>query len=104
MGKEVKLSVAVFLIREGEYITAYSPHLEISGYGKDADDAMLSFDQCVEMFLEESIEKGNLHEILLKLGWKIQREGEIFSPPQIPTQFLLPMSIERRDKLFRISA
>ncbi len=103
MSKEIQLTVPVFLVAEGEYITAYSPHLQISGYGKNAEDAMTSFEQCVEMFIEETLEQGSIHETLTKLGWKLQN-GEVFSPPQVPYQFLPQESIERRDKLFRVRA
>lgn len=101
---EMKLSLPIFLIREGEYITAYAPHLELSGYGKSEEDAMLSIDQCVEMFFEEVVEKGTLLEVMNKLGWRYEEVGKTFLPPEISVKDPPVRSFERRDKLFRISA
>lgn len=100
MAKKMRISVPVFLIQEGEYITAYCPHLQISGYGKDIEDAMTSFDQCMEMFLEEALERNTIEEMLTKLGWKPVEN--VFSPPEVPFQFLPQHAITKRNKVFNV--
>jgi hypothetical protein len=100
MPRKIQISVPVFFIQEGEYITAFCPHLQISGYGKNLDDAMVSFDQCMEMFLEEAMERDTLEDMLTKLGWTPVQN--VFSPPEVPFQFLPQHSITQRQKVFSI--
>lgn len=98
-----KIKVPVFLIPDGEYATAYCPFLELSGYGVNEEDAMQSFEHCMDIFLEDAAERGNLHDLLTQLGWAlIEDDGRIFEPPVVPRHFL-PRTISK-NRVFDIPA
>lgn len=79
---EVKLQVA--FLKEGNYIIAYSPALDLSAYGNTEKKARQSFEETFLIFIEETLEKGTLLNELLKLGWELKKEK--FIPPPILTK------------------
>ncbi len=50
----------------------YSPHLDLSGYGKTEKEAKESFELVFKEFLDYTIKKKTLGKLLQKLGWKIK--------------------------------
>ncbi|MFZ1677734.1 MAG: hypothetical protein WAT91_10705 [Saprospiraceae bacterium] len=81
--KEVKLMLDVNLFKEGDYIVAYCPALELSTYGTDEKDAKVAFKDAVQIFLTETFRKGTLEKELLKLGWRLQlKPTALFEPPK----------------------
>ncbi len=87
---KVEVKVEVDLIREGDYIVAYCPALELSSFGTDESDARLAFDEALEIFFEETIEMGTLENILLDLGWGLRKVPQvIYQPPaeRIPLKY-----------------
>ncbi len=52
----------------------YSPHLDLTGYGHNDEDAKSSFTIVFEDFMHYTINKGTLLDILKELGWEVQSE------------------------------
>lgn len=77
--KKVKLSVS-FIKERGRYI-AYTPALDLSTSGKSIKEAKKRFEEIVEIFLDELVEKGTLNEVLENLGW--QKTHKQWNPPKI---------------------
>lgn len=90
--KAIEINVEVFIVKEGKYFTAYSPALEISGYGNSVENAKTSFKTEVQIFLEETHKRGTLEKYLLKNGWKLQQTPIInYEPPRTRTEKLLEL-------------
>lgn len=82
--KEIKLKLLVGILKEDEYFVAYCPAFDLSGYGYTEKEAKTSFEKNVEIFLEETVEKGTLEKVLLNLGWTLRKKPSvIFEPPNI---------------------
>ncbi|MFA5403627.1 MAG: hypothetical protein WC358_01715 [Ignavibacteria bacterium] len=85
--KEIKLKLLLGILKEGEYFVAYCPAFDLSGYGYSEKEAKSSFEKNVEIFLEETIEKGTLEKVLLNLGWTLRKKPSVlFEPPNIETK------------------
>ena len=50
----------------------YTPHLDLSGYGKTQEEAFESFEVALNEFLSYTREEQNLARILMDLGWKVE--------------------------------
>ncbi len=74
-----KYSLPVSILKEGKYFIAYTPVLDLSTSGKSYKEAKLRFNEAVQIFFEELIEKGTLEKVLADLGWqKVQKQ---WTPP-----------------------
>jgi len=84
VAKTIKLDLSVSFEKEGDYFVAYCPALELSSYGKSEASAKKSFDEALEIFIEETVRKGTLLKILLELGWTLrQKPSVLYKPPTI---------------------
>lgn len=81
---EAKLNAKIVLVsfKEDDNFIVYSPHLEVSGYGKTQDAAMDSFNHCLGVFFDYTVKKKTLHEELISLGWQLKK-GTIKKPLKI---------------------
>ena len=59
----------------------YSPHLDLTGYGKNLSEAKASFEIVLDDFIDYTIKKKTLSKILTKLGWEIR--GNIKRPKKV---------------------
>lgn len=50
----------------------YSPHLDLSGYGKSKNKAVSSFEIVLDDFIDYTIKKKTLSKVLKELGWVIK--------------------------------
>ena len=73
----VNLPVSIF--REGKNFIAYTPALDLSTTGKTFDQAKKRFEEAVQIFFEETAEKGTFDELLQSLGW--QKIQKCWTPP-----------------------
>ena len=88
-GKSIKIEVDVVILREDEYFVAYCPALELSAYGKKEKEALASFKNEINIFIEETAKKGTLEKYLLKQGWKLQQTPKInYRPPKLSNQIM----------------
>lgn len=81
----IKLQLDVLIIKEEDYLVAYCPALEISGYGKTKSEAKAAFETEIKIFIDETAKSGNLEKYLLKHGWTLQQIPELaYQPPRFP--------------------
>lgn len=81
---KLNFSLPVSILKEDKYFIAYSPALDLSTSGKTFEQAKKRFDEIVEIFFEELLEKGTLGKVLKELGWKnVQKE---WFPPVLVSQ------------------
>lgn len=78
----VNVKVVVLYFMEKDVHIVYSPHLDVSGYGKTEADAKSSFNLCLGEFLDYSTKKKSLHNELVKLGWTL-KSGTAKKPRKI---------------------
>jgi predicted RNase H-like HicB family nuclease len=78
--KAVSVGVDVLFLKEGRYVVAYAPALELSSYGRTEQAAKRAFEEALGIFLEETERKGTLERVLLRLGWTLSRSR--YDPPR----------------------
>ena len=66
----MNINIPVAFFKEGEIFIAYTPVLDLSTSAPTYEKAKERFDEVVQIFFEELIERGTLDEILANLGWK----------------------------------
>ena len=75
-------NVIVLLFQEDNAHIAYSPALDLSGYGYSDEEAKSSFEIVLKNFLDVTTKKGTLFSELKRLGWKVKNEKlKIFKAP-----------------------
>lgn len=79
---KVKANIVLISFREEDNYIIYSPHLEVTGYGKSEEEAMVSFNHCLGAFLDYTTNKKTLHEELARLGWELKK-GTVKRPRKI---------------------
>ena len=94
----VELSVEVALIKEGDYIVAYCPALELSSFGDTEQDAQQAFEEALEIFLEETSARGTLEKVLLDLGWGLRKLPDVEYTPPVNYSLKYPGSIQSKFK------
>lgn len=88
---DLKLSLPVSFLREGDCFIAYSPALDLSTSADSFEKAKKRFTEAVEIFFEELLEKDTLDEVLAGLGWeKIKNQ---WVPPVIVAQEALEVDV-----------
>ncbi|HQW03897.1 MAG TPA: hypothetical protein PLR30_15525 [Saprospiraceae bacterium] len=70
--KGFEFDISVEFYRQGEFVLAYSPDLDLSSYADSVDDAKASFQDALSIFLTETLEKGTFFSELQSLGWEIK--------------------------------
>jgi len=59
----------------------YSPHLDLTGYGKNLREAKKSFEIVFEDFIDYTLKKKTLGKVLTNLGWELK--GSLKKPRKI---------------------
>ncbi|UOR06226.1 hypothetical protein MUN82_03820 [Hymenobacter aerilatus] len=86
-GEKLTLQIEAFILKEGKHYVAYCPALELSSYGSSPEDAKEAFGEAIEIFLEDTAEKGTLEKLLLSLGWTLRkRPTPEYQPPHFTYQ------------------
>jgi len=67
---KLQFNIPVSILREGKKYIAYTPALDLSTSGDSYEHAKKRFEEIVNVFFEEIIEKGTLEDVLTDLGWK----------------------------------
>ena len=82
-GKVVNVSLEVQLLKEGDYIVSYCPALELSSFGITEDEAKEAFESALQIFLDETHDRGTLEIVLLDLGWSlVKKPTPNYKPPR----------------------
>lgn len=89
----INVPLDVFLLEEDGMIVSYCPSLQLSSYGEDIQDAKKAFKEAMDIFLQDTIHKGTLEKVLLKLGWTLKAVPKpAFEPPSIHATDIKRMS------------
>lgn len=67
----VKISVSLFIFKQGEIYIAYCPSLDLSGYDRDEAKAKADFEAMLADYLSWQMRNGTLREDLTAHGWHI---------------------------------
>jgi predicted RNase H-like HicB family nuclease len=91
---ELKIDLEVFLLHdENGLFVSYCPALELSSYGENIEDAKKAFNEALEIFIEDTNQKGTFERVLLELGWTLSRVPKFnFEPPRINAKDISKMS------------
>jgi len=62
----------------------YSPHLDMTGYGSNMEEAKNSFEIVFEDFIDYTLKKETLSNVLTGLGWELKgsakKQKKVFAP------------------------
>ena len=78
--KSIRVGLDVLFLKEGDYVVAYAPALEVSSYGKTEQSARKAFAEALALFFEETERKGTLERVLLRHGWTLTKHR--YDPPR----------------------
>ncbi len=89
-------TLQVFLFKEEDQYITYSPAIQLSAYGDTAEEAKDAFDEQFQIFLEFTMNKNTLLDVLLDLGWTVTKKPRPkFSPPKYdPEQVMQSMRVK----------
>jgi hypothetical protein len=81
----VKVKLLLFHFEDGNKVHfIYSPHLDVTGYGNNFEEARKSFEIVFEDFVDYTLKKKTLGKVLSGLGWKLkgsaQRPKKVIAP------------------------
>lgn len=81
----VKVKLLLFhFVDENKINFIYSPHLDLTGYGNNTEDAQHSFEIVLEDFVDYTMKKKTLGKVLHQLGWTLkglpQRPKKVIAP------------------------
>ena len=80
--RKIIVNVTVTIFKEGDYLVAYCPALELSSYGRTVEAAKKAFSQAMDIFMEETEKRGTLERALLSLGWSLRLKPSCrYEPP-----------------------
>lgn len=88
--KTVSVSLEVFMIKEGDYMVAVCPALDLTTYGDDEKDARQAFEEALDIFLDDTHSKGTLEKVLLGLGWTLRKVPQVKYDPPKKSLFTIP--------------
>ncbi len=75
--------ILIHFIDENDNHIIYSPHLDLSGYGKTKEEAKQSFEINFNEFIDYTLKKKTLGNLLQKLGWQVK--GSSKKPKKVIT-------------------
>ncbi|MBR5075300.1 MAG: hypothetical protein IKX26_08790 [Bacteroidales bacterium] len=81
--KGIEASLEVYIFANDGCEIAYSPALDIFGYGKTVKEAKDSFSIVIKDFFESCIRRKTLDEYLLSKHWTRKKEESLFVSPQV---------------------
>ncbi len=71
--ENINSELAIFLFKEDDTYIAYSPALDLSGYGKTEEEARSSFNIVLKEYFDYCIHEGTLYQDLKSHGWDIKK-------------------------------
>lgn len=75
--------ILFYFIDEDNVHFIYSPHLDLTGYGHNEEEAKESFKIVYTDFIDYTLNKKTLGSVLQKLGWQIK--GSLKKPKKVTT-------------------
>jgi predicted RNase H-like HicB family nuclease len=96
----IAVKINVFILKEDDLFVAYSPALELSSYGDTEDEAKEAFQNALQIFIEDTQEKGTLEKVLLSLGWTLRKKPRVsYQPPTLTSRTMQVLSSRMTSKL-----
>jgi predicted RNase H-like HicB family nuclease len=91
-------TVKVVFFAEDNKIVAFCPALDLTTCGNNEREAKRNLEECLKIYLEETIKHGTLEKDLIKHGWKPHPVNMSFVPPSgrhesIPVHILKSIQI-----------
>jgi hypothetical protein len=78
----VKVKLLLFHFEdENKVHFIYSPHLDLTGYDNNLEEARKSFDVVFEDFIDYTLKKKTLNKVLTELGWELK--GSPYKPKKV---------------------
>lgn len=79
--KTVNVNLDIIEYQEDGTYIAFSPALDLTGYGSTLKEARESWETVLEEFFRYTLNKKTLHQDLVKRGWKVRNKKTNFTPP-----------------------
>ncbi len=74
---KIKANLTLIGFKEGKTFLIYSPALDLTGYGKNEEEAKQSFHIMFEGFIDYATKKGTLKNELNRLDWQINGSAKM---------------------------
>lgn len=82
------VQLKVMVSKEDDSFVAYCPALELSSFGDTPEDAQKAFKEALEIFIEETTDKGTFDKELLSLGWTLRKKPlPEYYPPELMSTY-----------------
>lgn len=81
-GESIRVTLDVYLFKEEDSYIAYSPALDLSGYGNSEEEAKQSFGIVIEQYITYGLSTRSLVKDLREHGWKVKsfRQRKMSAP------------------------
>lgn len=79
----VRMNVPVMLFEEDNIWYAYLPSFDLTGYGKDIDEAKDSLTIVLDEFIRYTLNKNTFFIELRRLGWNIKSKNKPIKAPKM---------------------
>lgn len=80
------ISIDIYVYQEDSVYVAYSPALDVSSSGLDANSAINSFHEAFELLITYTLSKGTFDKYLESLGWVTEKKPfKKLIPPDLNT-------------------
>ncbi|WP_420580859.1 hypothetical protein [Reichenbachiella sp.] len=78
-----EVSMPLVEFKEDDHFIVFAPSLDLSGYGKSAQEAKESYLEALDEFMRYTANKGSLDKALTELGWQLKSKKSIktYIPP-----------------------
>ena len=81
-GRNLRVTLDVYLFMEDEIYIAYAPYLDLSGYGQSEEEALKSFSTVMDEYISYGLSQRTLIKDLKAHGWKVKsfRQRKMSAP------------------------
>ena len=81
-GRNLRVTLDVYLFMEDEIYIAYAPSLDLSGYGQSEEEALKSFSTVMDEYISYGLSQRTLIKDLKAHGWKVKsfRQRKMSAP------------------------
>lgn len=79
--KKIEVLISVFIWKDESVVYAYSPSLDLTGYGNTIAEAKKSFEVTLQEFVKYTANKKTLFDELEYLGWAVNRKKKTMFAP-----------------------
>lgn len=88
-GEFIKIDMPVINYKRGAIFISYCPMLDLMTYSENESSLDTNLDKTIDVFFDNEMENGTLHETLSELGWHIAEEIKKPENVSIPAEFFI---------------